>query len=46
LFRAKTRGEGTVKSLEIKAIGWFGIDEMPDEMNRSQKHFIKQVLEA
>lgn len=46
LFRARARGEGTVKSLEIKSVGWFTVDEMPCEMSRTQKHFIKQVLEG
>jgi ADP-ribose pyrophosphatase YjhB (NUDIX family) len=49
LYRAKARpggGEGTAKSLEIKAVGWFAADELPEEMSRSQKHFIKQILEA
>jgi ADP-ribose pyrophosphatase YjhB (NUDIX family) len=53
LFRAQARRRGgqaaaaaVVKSLEIKAVGWFSADELPEEMSRSQKHFIKQVLEG
>lgn len=44
LFRAKARGEGKVKSLEIREVKWFAIDEMPEEMSRGQKQIIRQVL--
>lgn len=46
LFRAKARGEGTVKSLEIKEVKWFAPDEMPQEMSRAQKEIIRQVLKG
>jgi 8-oxo-dGTP diphosphatase len=44
LFRARARGEGKIKSLEIKQIGWFAPEEMPEEMSRTQKQLIRQVL--
>lgn len=44
LVRARGRGEGKAKNFEIKEVGWFALDEMPEEMNRSQKQMIKQVL--
>lgn len=44
LFRARARGAGKVSSLEIKRIGWFAPDAMPQEMNRAQKEIIKRVL--
>jgi ADP-ribose pyrophosphatase YjhB (NUDIX family) len=44
LFRARAYGAGKIKSLEIKEIGWFAIDEMPEEMNRAQKKLIEEVL--
>jgi mutator protein MutT len=44
LFRANAGGEGKIKSLEIKQVGWFAVDEMPEEMNEAQKKIIKKVL--
>lgn len=44
LFRASAAGEGKIKSLEIKQIGWFAPEEMPEEMSEAQKKVIRQVL--
>jgi ADP-ribose pyrophosphatase YjhB (NUDIX family) len=44
LYRATARGEGVVKSLEIKEVKWFALDEMPPEMSRAQKQVILQFL--
>ena len=44
LMRARGRGAGKVKSLEIKEVGWFAPDEMPEEMNRAQKQMIRRAL--
>lgn len=44
LFRARASEAGKIKSLEIKQIGWFAIDEMPEEMNEAQKKIIKQFF--
>ena len=44
LMRARGRGVGKVKSLEIKEVGWFAPDEMPEEMNRAQKQMIRRAL--
>ncbi len=42
LFRAEARGEGKVQSLEIKQLKWFSFDEMPEEMNQTQKQLIRR----
>ncbi|MGI8494996.1 MAG: NUDIX hydrolase [Pyrinomonadaceae bacterium] len=42
LFRAEADGEGKVQSLEIKQVKWFSLNEMPQEMNRTQKQLIRQ----
>ncbi|HEX8638961.1 MAG TPA: NUDIX hydrolase [Pyrinomonadaceae bacterium] len=44
LFRARAIGEAAVKSREINALGWFRIGEMPEQMSRTQKQLIEQVL--
>ena len=44
LFRAKGNGKVEAKSFEIKKAGWFGLDEMPEEMSRAQKRVIRQAL--
>ena len=44
LFRARAQGEGTIKSMEIKEVKWFAIDEMPEEMSRGQKQIIRHFL--
>lgn len=45
LFRAEAgKGEASVKSREIKNLGWFKVDEMPEEMSSIQKSIVKKVL--
>ena len=44
LFRAQANGEATIKSREIKDLGWFATGEMPEQMSRTQKQLIEQVL--
>jgi ADP-ribose pyrophosphatase YjhB (NUDIX family) len=46
LFRASASGEGQIKSMEIKQIGWFAPDKMPQEMSEAQKKLIRQVLDG
>ena len=46
LFRARASGEGRIKSMEIKQIGWFAPDKMPQEMSEAQKKLIRQVLDG
>jgi 8-oxo-dGTP diphosphatase len=44
LFRAEARGEARVKSREIKTVGWFNRDELPEKMNRVQKSLVREVF--
>ena len=44
LFRAEASGEGKVQSLEIKQLKWFDVNELPEEMNQSQKDMVRQIL--
>lgn len=44
IFAARAVENGEVQSLEIKQIGWFHIDEIPKEMNRSQREDVKKLL--
>lgn len=46
LFRAKAVGTPLVKSREINAVGWFKIDEMPENMSRAQKSMIEKLLKG
>ena len=44
LFRAESDQAGEVKSREIKTLGWFAVDAMPEEMSPVQKSTIEKVL--
>ena len=44
LFGAETSETGAVKSREINSLGWFKVDEMPENMNRKQKSIIENYL--
>lgn len=44
LFRAKAKGTANVKSVEIREVGWFAIDELPEKMTETQKWIVKEVL--
>ena len=44
LFRARASGEPEVRSREIIELGWFGANELPEEMSRRQKDQIRNVL--
>ena len=44
IFAAKAVGEATVKSREIKELGWFDLDNMPSEMSLDQQLLIFKVL--
>lgn len=44
LARGAARGEGEVKSLEIKSLGWFDLDKLPEKMSAAQKQIIREVL--
>ena len=44
LFHAETSGVPEIKSGEIRSIGWFGADELPDDMPLAQKSLVRKVL--
>lgn len=44
LFTAVTVGEAKVMSREIIELGWFGIDNFPHGLSRSQANTINEVL--
>ncbi len=44
LFRATSTGKAEVKSREIKSLGWFEVDKMPEEMSSVQKSIVEKVL--
>lgn len=44
VFRAEASGEATVKSREIYSLGWFKVNEMPENMNRIQKSIVENYL--
>ncbi len=44
LFLAKGIGEARVNSPEIKEVGWFQLDDLPDEMSKVQKEIVRNIL--
>ncbi len=45
LFRAQATGTAEVKSREIRALAWFSVDKMPEQMDKEQKTVIKNILQ-
>ncbi len=43
LFRARASGEGKVNSGEIRDLGWFSVENLP-EISESQAKFLKNML--
>lgn len=44
LVYARGKGVAEVKSLEIRNLGWFDIDSLPEKMSSVQKQIIREVL--
>ena len=44
LFTADAIGEATVQSREITEVGWFGVDELPDGLPRSQRAIVRSII--
>lgn len=44
LVRATGKGEAEVKSIEIRSLGWFDLNELPEKMSKAQKEIIREVL--
>ena len=45
LFRAQATGTAEVKSREIRALAWFSVDKMPEQMDKEQKTVVKNILQ-
>lgn len=45
LFRAEAFDEGKVMSREIKDLGWYSLDKMPEKMSDSQKELVRSMLQ-
>jgi ADP-ribose pyrophosphatase YjhB (NUDIX family) len=43
MFRAEARGTGSVKSREIRALGWFEAADLPEQMNETQKKLVRSL---
>ena len=46
LFSATAIGEAQVKSREIKEVGWFTFDSIPENMSRAHKSIIREILSS
>ncbi len=44
LFRAEGVGKAKVNSREIKDLGWFASDKLPEEMNEFQKKLVRDII--
>ena len=44
IFSATPKGEAAVNSREIKSLGWFASDALPESMSVCQKAFVKSLL--
>jgi ADP-ribose pyrophosphatase YjhB (NUDIX family) len=44
LFKAEAKGTASVSSREIRALGWFEPDDLPEEMNENQKELVRKLL--
>ena len=44
LFAAETRGTPEVRSGEIKGLGWFTLDDLPDRLPHDHREIIELVL--
>ncbi len=45
LFRAEAYGKGQVMSREIKNLGWFRMDKLPEQMSDTQKDLVRKIIE-
>lgn len=44
LFRAEAVGTASVKSREINSLGWFRLEDIPEDLNQYQKSVIRESL--
>jgi 8-oxo-dGTP diphosphatase len=43
MFRAEAIGAGSVKSREIRALGWFDAADLPEQMSETQKKLVRSL---
>jgi ADP-ribose pyrophosphatase YjhB (NUDIX family) len=46
IFLAVASGEPEIRSREIRDLGWFGRDELPELLNSAQKKLIQSLLKS
>ena len=46
LFRAQSASDASVQSREILELGWFGRDNLPEGLPRSQKEIVKRLISS
>lgn len=44
IFRCRTRGQARARSLEVKHLEWFALDNLPGDLGRDQRLIIKRAL--
>lgn len=44
IFRGRCEDHGKVMSREIRSLGWFGADAMPEDMSAVQRSIVEQLL--
>ncbi|MGI8670246.1 MAG: NUDIX hydrolase [Aridibacter sp.] len=44
IFSAKGVGRAKVNSQEIKEVGWFALDKLPEEMSKIQKELVMKLV--
>ena len=44
IFRCRARGRARARSLEVKHLDWFALDNLPDDLGRDQRLIIKRAL--
>lgn len=45
LYKATSSDQGKIGSREIRALGWFPVPGLPEEMSRSQKLLVGRIVE-
>lgn len=45
LFRAEGVGTAEIRSREIKNLGWFRLDDFPEEMSEGQKELVRELMQ-
>lgn len=46
IFRARSNGTAAPRSMEVKQLGWFSPDSLPQKLSTDQRELIKRALES